>query len=222
MAAFELRIFEDRLGPEAQYAEPLAAFNQVIYVVKGTATIVTEQGSQARESNQAWQGADAVTVRAGDEGALVLRWDIVPATTNYAGIASGAGVASALKMASQLEIDPTAGYLMRCDRVDFPPCGVALTHTHQGPGTRCLLFGEFTVQTGGKTIHVDPLGAWFEIGPSPVYAEGSKTEPSAFVRVMVLPDRLKGQSSISYVHPEDKGKPKSQRYTVFLDEPIKI
>jgi hypothetical protein len=37
---------------------------------------------------------------------------------------------------------------------------------------------------------------------------------------MVLPARLRGQSSIRYVREEDAAKPKPQRYTVFVDQPV--
>ena len=39
---------------------------------------------------------------------------------------------------------------------------------------------------------------------------------------MILPAALKGKSSIRYVNPEDLDKPKSQQYTVFVDEFIEI
>ena len=44
--------------------------------------------------------------------------------------------------------------------------------------------------------------------------------PAAFVRVMVLPRRLLGTPSIRYVRDEDRDRPKSQRYTIFVDEPL--
>jgi hypothetical protein len=119
-----------------------------------------------------------------------------------------------------LELDPSDEWLMRCDRVDFPPRGVAYLHTHQGPGIRCLLTGQLAVETGGRTIVVRPFETWFESGPEPVYAAASDSEPTAFVRVMILPRRLLGQSSIRYVNPEDADKPKPQRYTVFIDQPV--
>ena len=37
---------------------------------------------------------------------------------------------------------------------------------------------------------------------------------------MILPADLRGKSSIQYVNPEDLEKPKSQRYTGYVDEPI--
>ena len=33
---------------------------------------------------------------------------------------------------------PAGDWLVRCDRVDFPPGGIAYTHTHPGPGLRVL------------------------------------------------------------------------------------
>ena len=110
--------------------------------------------------------------------------------------------------------------LIRADRVDFPPGGVAYLHTHQGPGIRVLLHGTIRIDTAGRSTEYQPLQAWFEPGPEPVFAAASETEPTAFVRCMVLPGRLRGQSSIRYVREEDATKPKAQRYKVFVDEPL--
>jgi quercetin dioxygenase-like cupin family protein len=120
------------------------------------------------------------------------------------------------------ELAPTDGgqRLIRCDRVDFPPGGVAYLHTHQGPGIRVLLRGSLRVDTQGRSHTYGPRQAWFEPGPEPVFAAASDTEPTAFVRCMVLPARLRGQSSIRYVREEDAAKPKPQQYTVFVDHPV--
>lgn len=110
--------------------------------------------------------------------------------------------------------------LVRCDRVEFPSDGVAFLHTHQGPGIRCLVEGRFAVETQGTRHEIERLGAWFEAGPDPVYAEVRGGAPAAFVRVMILPRRLLGTPSISYVRDEDRERPKSQRYTIYVDEPL--
>jgi hypothetical protein len=115
---------------------------------------------------------------------------------------------------------PDQDTLIRCDRVDFPPGGVAYLHTHQGPGVRVLLHGSVRIDTAGESHRYGPLQAWFEPGPEPVFAATSETERSAFVRCMILPARLRGQSSIRYVREEDAAKRKAQRYTVFVDEPL--
>jgi quercetin dioxygenase-like cupin family protein len=127
-------------------------------------------------------------------------------------------VTSALRAA--LTLDPGGAYLMRCDRVDFPPGGIAYTHTHQGPGIRCLLGGEIRIRVKGDEHLVRPGEAWFESGPDPVLALASEREPTAFARVMVLPAELRGKSSIRYVLPGDADKPKRQTYQMFVDDPI--
>jgi hypothetical protein len=120
-----------------------------------------------------------------------------------------------------MQLAAGAAYLLRCDRVDFPAGGEALTHTHQGGGIRCLLAGSIRIDTQGHSSSYAPLGAWFEAGPDAVYAAADREVPSAFARCMVLPAALLGgKSSIRYVHPEDQDKPKSQRYQIFIDEPI--
>jgi hypothetical protein len=123
-------------------------------------------------------------------------------------------------LSAPLQLSADEDALIRCDRVDFPPGGVAYLHTHQGPGIRVLLHGSIRIDTAGESHSYGPLQAWFEPGPEPVFAAASETEPSAFVRCMILPARLRGQSSIRYVREEDAAKPKSQRYTVFVDEPL--
>ncbi len=124
-------------------------------------------------------------------------------------------------MARELAL-PAGEYLLRCDRVDFPPGGEAFLHTHQGPGIRVLLFGSIRIETQGAVHEYGPGEPWFETGPDPVYAATHAEEPSAFVRCMVLPRALQGSPSIRYVRDEDRERPKSQRYTVFLDEPVTL
>lgn len=119
-----------------------------------------------------------------------------------------------------VSLDPAAGYVMRCDRVDFPPGGVAYAHTHEGPGIRVLLTGGIRIETQGRVAAYAPFEAWFESGPEPVFAAASKRRATAFVRCLVLPRHLLGERSIRYVRPEDADKPKPQRYTVFVDEPV--
>jgi len=41
-----------------------------------------------------------------------------------------------------------------------------------------------------------------------------------FIRVMILPRALLGKSSIAYVNEEDKARPKSQQYKIYVDAPI--
>ena len=128
----------------------------------------------------------------------------------------GAGAA----LSADVDLDPGLEWIVRCDRIDFPPGGVAYLHTHPGPGIRRLLFGSIRIDTEGHSTMYGPGGAWFERGPSPVYAAASESEGSAFVRVMLLPREWEGKRTIAYINPEDADKPKLQRATVFFDHPL--
>ena len=110
--------------------------------------------------------------------------------------------------------------LIRCDRVDVPPGGVAYLHTHQGPGIRVLLHGTIRIETGGHIDELGPLQGWFEPGPEPVFAQAASDRPSRFIRVMILPRVLTGKSSLALVNEEDKSKPRAQQYKIFVDAPI--
>jgi hypothetical protein len=123
-------------------------------------------------------------------------------------------------LTAEVELDPGVEWLLRLDRVDFPPGGVAYRHTHPGPGIRCLLFGSIRIESGGETHDYGPFEPWFESGPEPVFAAASTTEPSAFVRAMLLPEEWRGKRTIRYVDPADEEKPKLQRATVFVEQPV--
>ena len=120
------------------------------------------------------------------------------------------------------EVDdrPGAGWLVRCDRVDFPPGGIAYRHTHPGPGIRVLLKGRISIESEGETHEYGPLEHWFESGPAPVLAYASPDEDTAFVRVMLVPAELEGQRTIRYVDPSDEDKPKLQRARVYFEQPL--
>jgi quercetin dioxygenase-like cupin family protein len=113
---------------------------------------------------------------------------------------------------------PAGDWLVRCDRVDFPPGGVAYLHTHPGPGLRVLLHGRIRIETEGTSHEYGPFEWWYETGPDPVYAAASDTEDTAFVRVLVLPAEWEGKRTISYVDPADEEKPKLQRARIYLEE----
>ncbi|HTT39114.1 MAG TPA: hypothetical protein VMH32_15760 [Burkholderiales bacterium] len=214
-----LRLYVDRLDPKAGLAVTPASANRVVYVRDGSVTIRGAGQTATLAANSAWHSADACEVSAGNTGATVLRWEVVPV-----GAPSGQaqGTDSKLLLSEAVELADPGGYLMRCDRVDFPLGGVAYTHTHRGPGIRCLLSGEIRIEVKGATHTVMPDEAWFEAGPDPVLAFASERALTSFVRVMILPLELKGKPSIRYVRPEDQDKPKTQKYQVFCDEFIAL
>ncbi len=217
MAQHVLRLIIDRLAPRAALARKLAAANRVLHVAQGSATVTASGVAATLAANSGWFHGGAIDVAAGADGAVVLRYELHPMPLADDGIATGAGVDSALTIEATLDLDDAEGYLMRCDKVELPPGGIAYTHTHQGGGVRCLLEGGFNVTVDGKTKVIAPYEAWYEAGPDPVYAWAPDDKPGHFSRVMILPRRLQGQSSIRYVDAADADKPKPQKYTIFVD-----
>lgn len=138
-----------------------------------------------------------------------LRWSLLEADA-----APGAVLAHAV------DLSGAADWVMRHDRVDFEPGGVAYRHTHPGPGIRRLVAGSVTIDSEGEETTYGPGGAWFESGPEPVLATTSPDEPSAFVRVMLLPAEWAGRRTIHYVDPADAERPRRQRATILSERPV--
>ena len=53
-----------------------------------------------------------------------------------------------------------------------------------------------------------------------MFAAASESEPTAFVRVLVLPAEWAGKRTIAYVDPADEDKPKLQRARVYFEQPL--
>jgi quercetin dioxygenase-like cupin family protein len=154
------------------------------------------------ERNEAWVGAARVSGPA-------LVWEL-------GGDAAGAA------LAAEVELDATGGWVVRCDRIDFPPGGIAHRHVHPGPGIRRLLKGELTIEASGLERTFGPGEAWFEGADYPVLATASASEDTAFVRVLLLPHEWEGRRTIRYLDPADEAKPKLQRATVLLEQPLSM
>jgi quercetin dioxygenase-like cupin family protein len=120
------------------------------------------------------------------------------------------------------ELDaPDPDQVVRCDRVDFPPGGVAYRHVHPGGGIRRILHGALTIDRGdGEPVTYSTGESWFEGADDPVLATASATEETAFVRVLLLPAEWAGKRTIRYVDPADEEKPRLQRATVLLEVPL--
>jgi quercetin dioxygenase-like cupin family protein len=116
--------------------------------------------------------------------------------------------------------DPGPGHVVRCDRVDFPPGGIAYRHVHPGAGIRRILFGELTIDRDGDTHTYTSGESWHEGADDPVLATASATEDTAFVRVLLLPAEWAGRRTIRHVDPADDDKPRLQHATVLLEVPL--
>jgi quercetin dioxygenase-like cupin family protein len=116
--------------------------------------------------------------------------------------------------------DAGPGHVARCDRVDFPPGGIAYRHVHPGEGIRRILHGELTIDRGDGDPRTYRAGdAWHE-GTDDAVTATAGDEATAFVRVLVLPEEWAGKRTIRYLDPADKDKPRLQRATVLLEVPL--
>jgi hypothetical protein len=209
-----LRLYEDTLSADATLDAALRPMPRMIFVVHGMATIA----GKAHGDGEAWFGEGSHTLRPGQTGVICWRFELAPSNA-ASGALRGRNVVSHEKLAVALDTLPAGDLLMRGDSVAFPPGGCAYLHTHQGPGIRCLIEGGIRIDTHGRSTSYGPGGAWFESGPEPVFAQGAD-RPTRFIRVMILPRTLIGKSSIAYVNEEDKARPKSQQYQIYVDASI--
>ena len=217
-AGYALRLCADSLPPAGR--GEFGARNRVLYVQRGSVTVTSAVRRTRLAEGEAWHGADDCQLLAGEVGASVLRFELSRGAAALESLAAGA---TTVLLEHPIDLDPRAEYLMRADRVDFAPGGVALPHRHRGGGIRCLLAGALEVTVGeAPALQVTPGGAWFESGREPVLAVASKDEPTSFVRVAILPREIRGRTSIMYVDPNDAERGRPRTYTVYVDEPIEI
>ncbi|HUB94324.1 MAG TPA: hypothetical protein VL993_00315 [Stellaceae bacterium] len=208
---WSLNLFADRLASNAAL-ELAAGPVRALYVEEGGITLASAGAAASLAPNSAWHGAAAASLAAGAPGARLLRFELC----------DGTAPADRPLLAAALALDRDSAYLMRCDRVEFPPGGVAYHHTHQGPGVRCLVAGSIRIDSAGASHAYAPGQAWFESGPDTVFAAASPDAVTAFIRVMILPAACRGRSSIRYVRAEDQDKSKPQRYQIYIDQPIAL
>jgi hypothetical protein len=206
-----MRLYEDVLSSAAA-AAPLPALPRIIFLLHGSAMI----DGRSLSDGEVWHGEEAVTVTAGSAGASTWRFELAQGDDADGKLAA----VSRQKLAVRVETLPTGDLLLRGDSVAFPPGGCAYLHRHRGPGIRCLIEGGIRIDAGGRSTSYGPGGAWYENGPEPVFAQAASDRPTRFIRMMILPRALLGKSSIEYLDPADRERPKSQSYRIFADAPI--
>jgi len=208
-----LRLYEDVLSNDTEAALP--ALPRMIFIVHGSVTAA----DRVLRDEEAFGGEGALTLKAGGGGATLWRWEL--AADGQGGGGAGRGVVSREKLTARLETAPQGALILRGDSVAFPPGGCAYLHRHQGPGIRCVIEGSIRIDTHGRSTSYGPGGAWYETGPDGVFAQAAD-RPTRFIRVMILPRAYLGKSSIEYLNEDDKAKPKSQTYKLYVDMPLTL
>lgn len=209
----ELRLIEDFMTDRGALSLP--ALPRMLYVVRGALAM----DKRVLGAGEAFFSDDTIEGRAQAMGATVWRWELCD-PRQPDGKVGHPSVLSHVKLAAPLATLPDGDLLWRGDSVAFPPGGSAYRHRHQGPGIRCLIEGTLRVDTAGQSHSYEIGDPWFESGPDPVFAQAG-SRPTRFIRVLILPRALIGKSSIQYVDEDDKAKPKTQQYRVFVDAPLR-
>jgi hypothetical protein len=145
-ARHQLRLTEDRIKPDVGYACPLPALNRVLYVLRGHLTVKIGGKDLRTSENHARFSTGEVEAAAGPNGATVLRYELV--TAGAPSVNGGPDVGSTMLLETPITLERSESYLMRCDRVDFAPGGIAPLHRHKGGGIRCLIAGGLEVRVG--------------------------------------------------------------------------
>jgi quercetin dioxygenase-like cupin family protein len=209
----ELRLIEDFMTDRGALSLP--ALPRMLYVVRGTLAM----DKRVLGAGEAFYSEDAIEGQAQAMGATVWRWELIDPRQPDGKVAHPS-VLSHVKLAAPLASLPDGELLWRGDSVAFPPGGSAYRHRHQGPGIRCLIEGTLRVDTAGQSNSYEIGDPWFESGSDPVVAQAG-SRATRFIRVLILPRALIGKSSIQYVDENDKAKPKTQQYRVFVDAPLR-
>src|SRR5262249_51317422 len=124
---------------------------------------------------------------AGRQGARLLRFELVrepaPAPEGH------------VLLEHATDLDPTASWLLRCDRVDFERGAVAPRHGHRGGGIRCLLRGRLEVTVGDAPAGAVGAGdAGVEGGRGPGLPVGSPGGGTPVLPAALLPAGIRRQS----------------------------
>ena len=204
----DLYLFEDTV-PAGQQVNFVETIGRAIYVTAGAAGVA----DKSYVVDEGFVAAGAMALTAGPEGASLWRWELLDKAPD------ANGAMTRIKNAGKvLDEFVSAKHFIRLDSVSFPPGGVAMLHSHAGPGIRCLREGTIRIDSEGTSTCYGPGGAWFENGPEPVFAQADQQIASRFIRVSILPQAFLGKSSIKYVNEEDAAKPKVQTYHRFGEQ----
>ena len=99
------------------------------------------------------------------------------------------------RVIGMLDMAPGTEWLFRLDQITAPAGRVTDPHKHPGPGIRCMVEGTFNVNQDVESFRaINPGDPWWECGEQPVIAWGSKTMHARFLRGMVMPPEVMGQS----------------------------
>lgn len=217
MAGLVMSLIETVIDATGGEALLPAVDHRMVYVAEGDVTVTDRRDIRRLLENSATYAQGVVTLRAAAPS-RIWTFQLSPDAADPEALAG-----SHVRLERSLEDIAVPGrYVMRLDRVDFPPGAIAHTHIHHGPGIRVVKTGEIEVQQHGESHRYRAGEAWFERGPDPVRAPTTEAEPTAFVRCMVATPEWRGRSTIEYVDPAEADLPRLQDNVRFIDTLIEV
>ena len=182
---YSLRLFHDTV-PAATACRPVYGQHMILYVLRGSAYINNELVT----SDSAKYCMDTANIMSADEETVIWRFELLPTAAPLC-YAEGEGVKSVLKIQRRVrmfDLTPRTQWLFRLDCI-YDNLGSTGLHSHPGSGIRCLLSGDLHVRgtIGEESDNVNQGDTWYEEGSYPIVSSTHGTEPSAFLRGMVLP-----------------------------------
>lgn len=170
-----------------------AATNRIVYCRHGAVTV----NSVNLHAGEAMAVEGEMRVSGSLDWSQLFRWECDLPNAD-ATLLAGDGVLSLHRMSrviGMLDMAPGTEWLFRLDQITAPANRVTDPHKHPGPGIRCMVEGTFNVDQDVESFRaINPGDPWWECGEQPVIAWGSKTMHARFLRGMVLPTEVLGQT----------------------------
>ena len=183
---YSLRLYHDQFGANAITETDLCAQHSIYFVREGS----TSLNDQTVNSYEAIYSREPTTVSAGADGATIWRWEMVRTESPFT-LAKGEDVNSRLKMTREVkmfELYPKSKWLFKLDCI-IKHTGTTGLHSHPGSGIRCMLEGEFKIESSIGECYdgLGPGDAWYEEGAYPLVSTAPDGVETTFLRGMILP-----------------------------------
>lgn len=183
--SYLIKLFHDNLAANSEAVPGLEAQHSIVYVWKGSASV----GGKLVEADNPAYCEDFAFIKAGQDGAVLWRWELVP-ETDPIHFLKGDGIGSVLRMSRKVkmfELVPTSKWLFRLDSI----IGFEQTtgmHMNPGSGIRCMLYGHLRAvsEKGENSDSSNPGDCWYEEGAYPLVSTAVGGVKTTFLRGMIL------------------------------------
>lgn len=183
---YSLRLYHDQFEGNAKTEIDLYDQHSIYFIRQGSASL----NAQMFNAYEATYTREPTTVSAGADGATIWRWELVRTASPF-NLAKGEGIRSKLKMTREVkmfELYPKSKWLFKLDSI-INHTGTTGLHSHPGSGIRCMLEGEFDIESnfGESFLGVKKGDAWYEEGAYPLVSTSPDGVETTFLRGMILP-----------------------------------